>query len=167
MQETKVALVTFAYDQGDILEDYLRWHLHLGVDHILVQDCGSTDASRDILNHFAREGRVQWLPLRERNLQKESPTVPLIQVARDRYQPDWIILADADEFLSVPGHDLKSLLRQARGDGITSLSCPIHNMTGLPLRAGARATQALNLRVQRPVRALPQQEVSGAIPVPF
>ena len=40
-------------------------------------------------------------------------------------------------------------------------------MTGLPLRAGERATQALNLRVQRPVHTLPQQQVSGRIPVPF
>src|SRR4051812_36805854 len=167
MPECKIVLVTAAYDQGDILKDYLRWHLQIGIDHIIVQDCGSTDGSIDTLNEFGRRAPVQWLPLPGRNMLKLRMPMSLVEMARDQHQADWIILADADEFLCVPGGDLKSLLRQADEDGITSLSCPSYNMTGLPLEAGERATQALSLRVHRPVRALPQQQVSGGIPVPF
>jgi len=167
MRKCKVVLVTSTYDQGDILEDYLNWHLHLEIDHILVQDFGSTDGSRDILDDFSRRGRVQSIPFPGRNMLKHSLTMPPLEMARDQHQADWVINADADEFLCVPGGDLKALLRQAEEDGVTSLSCPCQNMTGLPPLPGERATQTLNLRVQRPVRALPQQQVSGSIPVPF
>ena len=43
-------------DEGDVLESNLRFHHALGVDHFVVTDNGSTDATVDILGRYAEAG---------------------------------------------------------------------------------------------------------------
>ena len=38
MLKGKIVLIAIPYDQGDILQDFLDWHLHLGIDMILAMD---------------------------------------------------------------------------------------------------------------------------------
>ncbi len=49
MIKGKIVLITVPCDQGDILRDFLDWHLQQGIDLILAMDGGSTDGSTDIL----------------------------------------------------------------------------------------------------------------------
>src|SRR4029079_18493573 len=48
MSRSEIALITMPYDQADIVEDFLDWHLDLGIDLILALDGGSTDRTRDV-----------------------------------------------------------------------------------------------------------------------
>ena len=163
----KIVLFTAPIDQGDILQDFLDWHLDLGVDLILAIDHGSTDGSRELLERYSTTRPVVWFPLPERNLTKYSPADELAALARDRYHADWIIHCDVDEFLCTRGTDLRTILADAREDGFTLLTVPRHGMTGAPLQSGQRATQALTLRIDRPVEPTWEQEVSGQMPAPF
>ena len=61
----KIILTACVIDQGDILPDFIEWHLCLGVDRLLIDDLGSTDGSRDILDRMAHRGRVEWSPKTE------------------------------------------------------------------------------------------------------
>ena len=70
MIKGKIVLITVPCDQGDILRDFLDWHLQQGIDLILAMDGGSTDGSTDILEEYSKTGRVVWLPLPERDLTK-------------------------------------------------------------------------------------------------
>ena len=167
MLKGKIVLITIPYDQVDILQDFLDWHLQLGIDLIVAMDGGSTDGSRDVLEANAKTGPVVWMPLPERDMTKYSVTDELAALARDRYDADWIILCDVDEFLCTKGADLRTILAEAERDGITLLTVPRRTMTGPPLQPGQRATQALTLRIDRTVEPTHEQQISWNLPAPF
>jgi glycosyltransferase involved in cell wall biosynthesis len=167
MPRGKVVLITVPYDQGEILEDFLDWHLDLGIDLILAMDGGSTDGSRETLEKYTKTGQVVWFPLPERDMSKYSAFDELAALARDLYGADWVILCDVDEFLCTTGVDLQTILADAERDGITLLTVPRRTMTGLPLQPGKRATETLTLRIDRPVEPTHEQLVSWNLPAPF
>jgi glycosyl transferase family 2 len=167
MQQERIVLFTAPSDQGDILEDFLDWHLDLGVDLILAMDHGSTDGSVEILERYAKTGRVVWYPVPERDITKYSPADELAALARDRYAADWIIHCDADEFLCARGGDLRGILARAHRDGFTMIDVPRRTMTGPVPQEGQRATEQLTLRIDRTVQPTPAQQVSWDLPAPF
>src|SRR5262245_15936782 len=130
MPRSRVVLFTAPADQGDILQDFLDWHLDLGVDFIIALDHGSTDGSTELLERYSKTHPVSWFPIQERDITKYSPADELAALARDKYGADWIIHCDADEFLCTSGHDLRSLLDRAEGDGVTLIDVPRRNVTG-------------------------------------
>jgi hypothetical protein len=167
MPTGKIVLVTVPYDQGDILRDFLDWHLELGIDLILATDGGSTDGSRDVLEEYRKTGRVLWSPLPERDLTKYAVGDELASRARDEHGAAWIILCDVDEFLCTTGADLQTILAEAERDGLTLLTIPRRTMTGPPLQPGQRATQSLTLRIDRTVEPTAEEQVSWNLPAPF
>ncbi len=163
MPKSKIVLLTFPYDQGDILRDFLEWHLDLGIDMILSLNGGAAnDGSREILDEFAKTGRVASFPFKDRDISNV-----LAATARDEYGADWIIHCDVDEFLCTRGANLRTVLSDADRAGVTLLDIPRHAMTGGPIPAGQRATQALTLRIDRWVDPTYEQQISGQLPAPF
>jgi len=167
MPRAKVVLFTAPADQGDILQDFLDWHLDLGVDFIIALDHGSTDGSTELLERYSKTHPVAWFPIQERDITKYSPADELAALARDKYGADWIIHCDADEFLCTSGNDLRALLDRAEADGVTMIDVPRRNVTGAALPPDQRATQALTLRIDKMVKLTPEQALSGEIPAPW
>jgi len=167
MRRTKIVVITAPSDQGDILQDFLDWHLDLGVDLILAMDHGSRDASTALLDRYAKAGRVVWFPVTERDIRKYSPADELAALARDRYGADWIIHCDVDEFLSTSGVPLRDVLARAERDGQTLISVPRRTMTGPLMAPGQKATEALTLRIDSTVCATALAQVTWDLPVPF
>ncbi len=167
MRKEKLVLFTAPSDQGDILQDFLDWHLELGVDLILAMDHGSTDGSTDILERYSKTHPVVWYPVPERDITKYSPADELATLARDKYGADWIIHCDADEFLCTGGRDLRTLLAQADRDNLTLINVPRRTVTGSRLEPGQRATTELTLRIDQTVYLTLDQILSWNLPVPF
>ena len=166
MPTGKIVLVVSVLDQGDILQDFIDWHLHIGVDLVVILDIGSTDGSRDLLDRLADEGKVIWFPLPERDMTKYDQGGELARLARDKYEADWIILCDADEFLCPVG-DLGAILQAAASNEVTMIYVPVLNMTGPLLKPGQSAIEALTVRIDKPVTVTDEQAISGQIPVPY
>ena len=167
MRKGKIVLITVPADQGDILPDFLDWHLDLGVDLILAMDHGSKDDSREVLDQYSRTRPVKWFSLPERDLRKYSAPDDLAALARDHYDAEWIINCDVDEFLCTGGADLRGILKEAERQGVTLLNVPRRSVTGPPLQPGQRATRALTLRIDRAVEPTHEQQLSWNLPVPF
>jgi hypothetical protein len=167
MAKDKIVLLTLPSDQGDILKDYIEWHLDLGVDLILAQDCGSSDNTHEILNLFSNRGQLQWFPMTERNLSRHSPADALAKMAIDAHGADWIIQSDVDEFLCPQGNDLRTILQRAAIHAVTAISVPCFNMTGRSLESSDSATETLTLRIDQPVVVTTKRAVSGNLPVPY
>jgi Glycosyl transferase family 2 len=167
MSSGKIVLITMAYDQADIVEDFLDWHLDLGVDLILALDGGSTDGTTDVLARYAKTKPVVWFSLPERDMTKYSVADELGTMARDRYEADWIIYGDVDEFVCTHGKDLRTVLADSDRESITLLDLPRRTMTGPPIPPGRRATEVLTLRIDRTVVPTGEQMLSGDLPVPF
>jgi hypothetical protein len=168
MTNDKIVLLVLTSNQGDILKDYIEWHLELGVDLILAEDVGSSDNTHEILESFARSGHLQWSLAPERDRSKYRGEETLTKLAIGRHRADWIIITDVDEFLCPQGQELRTLLGRAAADNVTAISVPCFNMTGPALQFGRRATETQTLRIDKPADdPTLEQCISGDIPVPY
>jgi len=162
----KVVLAVNVVDNADTLREFLDWYQALGVDFIVAFDSGSTDGSRNILDEYARSGALSWMSQPRKNIDGFDPFSELARIAHDRFEADWIILADADEFLCITGESLHSILQEAKRDEISVLSIPRFNMTGTPPAPGQNALEVLNLRIDQPLALSRQERLSGDIKIP-
>lgn len=165
MADDKIVLATFPSDQGDIIKDYLEWHLDLGIDFILAQDCNSSDNTHAVLNSFS-DRAVRWFPMPVKNYLNYQPSEEMARIAREEYAADWLIMCDVDEFLCPVGDDLRTLLKRAAAEDITAINVPCFNMTG-PLLGAGRAIETRTLRIDRPIVESLEQQLSWDIPVPY
>src|SRR6266404_8307731 len=116
MTNEKIVLLVLPSNQGDILKDYIEWHLDLGVDLILAEDVGSSDNTHGILESFSKRGHVQWSLAPEKNRFKYRPEETLAKLAIEKHGADWIIMSDVDEFLCPQGQELRTILQRAAAD---------------------------------------------------
>jgi 5-methylcytosine-specific restriction endonuclease McrA len=95
-------------DEASYLEEWLRFHRGVGVDHFYVYNNGSADDFRTVLEPWLARGvvsLVDW-PYQEAQL-----TAYAHCIARHRRDSRWIAFIDIDEFLFSPrGEDLPSVL---------------------------------------------------------
>ena len=105
--------VMLVRNEADIIQANLRYHLSLGIDHILVVDNGSTDGTLQKLERFVETGRVHVSSRPGVFLQSAMAS----DIAREAFLrgADWVIPIDADEFWHVPDGTLGDLL-DASGD---------------------------------------------------
>jgi hypothetical protein len=167
MTNDKIVLLVVPSEQDDILKDYIEWHLDLGVDLILAEDVGSSDNTCEILDSFSKTGRVQWSVVPDKNRLRYRAEETLSKMAIDRYQADWIIMSDVDEFLCPQGQELRAILQRAAADNVTAIRVPCFNVTGPVFQSPRRATEVLTLRIDKPLDPQPEQSSSDDIPVPY
>jgi glycosyltransferase involved in cell wall biosynthesis len=85
------------YNEIDILEENLRYYINQGFETVVV-DNGSTDGSYELCKKYLGNGIIKL----SRIITKEFDTRLLLKEATLLYKkvrPDWVILADADEFI--------------------------------------------------------------------
>ena len=84
------------YNEIDILEENLKFYIDQGFETVVV-DNGSTDGSYELCEKYLGKGIVKLSQIKT----KEFDTRLLLKEATLLYKdenPDWVILADADEF---------------------------------------------------------------------
>jgi glycosyltransferase involved in cell wall biosynthesis len=103
----RLILVSLVKNEADIIRSNVLWHFGCGVDFIIVTDNGSNDGTQDILREYERQGRLLLVEDNSEFNQGELVT-RMAELARDRYDADWIIPGDADELWVPKTGDLKS-----------------------------------------------------------
>jgi hypothetical protein len=103
-------------NEADIVRDTMRFHLHAGVDHIVVTDNASTDGTIEIVEEFVRMGVANLIHEPRHDHSQAEWVTRMAVLARDRYAADWIINADADEFWCPAGGNLKDAVRCCAGN---------------------------------------------------
>jgi hypothetical protein len=165
-----VIVLVHVYDQDDLLEPFVRWYSELGVRRILAFDLGSTDGTRDILLDLALRYPLTWSQLDDLDIRNYSGSTTgdhLAMYARETYAPEWMIMCDADEFLCVEHSGLEAILDKAKAESITALSVPCFNMTGTVRGNEDPSVSSLTTRIVQPYAETFEEQVAGAIPVPF
>jgi hypothetical protein len=91
-----VVVVCIVKDEAAYLEEWLGYHVALGIDHFIIYDNGSTDGSAELLERYQNHGlvtRVDW-PLGGGQLAAYNHALRFFGAAAD-----WLAYYDVDEFL--------------------------------------------------------------------
>jgi len=102
-------------DEADIVEDFLDYHLSLGVERFVATDVGSSDGTLDILSRYERSGRLHLTRLTNPSVRAEQRDwlSGMATIARERWRAAWCLFCDPDEFWVFPDGDAPSYLRAA------------------------------------------------------
>jgi len=105
----KIFMTLLVRDEADIIESNINFHLSIGVDHIIVTDNLSSDATGSLLRNFERRGDVTVIEERRDNYDQASWVTRMARMAA-RMGADWVINSDADEFWWPRHGDLRTAL---------------------------------------------------------
>jgi len=107
-----LSVVAVLKDERPNLEEWLDFHLSVGVEHFYLYDNGSSDGSTEVLHPYIKSGKVTY----------SYNTMDMCQLAcyynaltAYRDQSTWMAFIDLDEFLFAPGGDLKTRLKDFEG----------------------------------------------------
>jgi len=144
-----IAMTMMVRDEADIVGAMVQHHLDQGIDLFLVTDNGSVDGTTEILEEFARQGRIE-LRHDPRHLKQQHEVVTAMSREAARRGARWVLNADADEFWIA--QDGASTIRETleRIDpAIGAFVVPVTDMTGPPAAAGT-GLQRLIYQDRRP-----------------
>ncbi len=99
-------------DEASYLEEWIRFHLAQGVEHLYLYDNNSADSGSVIVDPFVRTGKVTLIPwptLEENAGQRKAYMHCLETYGADS---QWIAFIDIDEFLFGVNEPLPELLRE-------------------------------------------------------
>jgi hypothetical protein len=123
------AIITGMYNVADLVTEFCKYHLGLGVDKIFVADYGSDDSTLDRLRPFLDAGRVERVPLPTHHLASYNPSNAILGMIRKEGAADWVSF-DPDEFLTGP-ENLKDMLTREGARGVEAIAVPRANLTGI------------------------------------
>jgi glycosyl transferase family 2 len=106
----RLAATLLVRDEADIVEAHLAFHLSAGVDIIVATDHRSKDGTTEILESYAREGRVHLIRRDDERIRQSEWVTHMARLAAVEHGADWVINSDADEFWWPREGSLKDVL---------------------------------------------------------
>ena len=84
----KLVMTLLVRDEEDIIAEHLRYHLSVGVDHVIVMDNLSRDRTPAILQRFADRGVLTYLPQTQDDYAQSVWVSEMAALAHDRFAAD-------------------------------------------------------------------------------
>ena len=106
----KLVMTLLARDEADVLDAQIAFHLNAGVDFVIATDNLSVDGSTDILEKYARDGRLHLIREDSEYLRQAEWITRMGRMAATDFDADWVLHSDADEFWWPRGESLKDVL---------------------------------------------------------
>jgi hypothetical protein len=106
----KLVMTLRARDEADVLESHLAFHEAAGVDFFIAIDHRSSDRTTEILEQYARTGRLHLIREEGEEMQEGEWATRMARLAASEFGADWVISSDADEFWWPRGESLKDVL---------------------------------------------------------
>ena len=97
-------------DEADVVDSHLAFHLNAGVDYVVATDHRSQDGTTEILDRYARDGRLHLIREEDVDYREVEWRTRMAQIVATELGADWVIHSDADEFWWPRGRDLKEVL---------------------------------------------------------
>ncbi len=105
---SKLIMTLLVKNEEDIIEKNIRFHAAMGVDGFIVTNHNSTDNTLKILEKLKEEGLVlEIVNQTDPRYLQNIWVADMIRIAKNKYNADWVINADADEFFYSKCLDLK------------------------------------------------------------
>ena len=95
----KLIMVLLCKNEVDIIEKWINFHKFMGVDGFIVTDNNSNDGTRDILEKYKNKGWIlEIIDEPEKTYYQREWCDRMIKLSKNKYNADWVISSDADEF---------------------------------------------------------------------
>ncbi|MEO0744076.1 MAG: glycosyltransferase family 2 protein [Pseudomonadota bacterium] len=111
----KLVATMLVGNEADLIAPAIETALAQGVDAFVIVETASRDATADVLRRYCDDARFDITFLPHDTVYGPTPPHPytiwqgMIERAKARFAADWVLRIDADEFLMVPGGDLKAV----------------------------------------------------------
>jgi len=142
-------------DEADIVSSNIDFHLHHGVDFIIVTDNLSVDGTAGILRGYERRGYLHYIHQTDDNYAQDRWVTNMARLACTEFAADWVINNDADEFWCPEHGDLKQVL-DAVPSSCDALAAVRVNFLPRPMAEGNFFADAMIVRERHSLNALGQ-----------
>ena len=105
----RIVLTLTARDEADLIDTHLRYHFEAGVDFVIATDHRSSDGTTELLESYERDGRLHLIRRGEQAFRQAEWVNEMARLAATRFDADWVINADADEFWWPHGGTLREV----------------------------------------------------------
>src|SRR5687768_12862200 len=114
----KIVMTLLVRDEADILVQNIEFHRAQGVDHFIITDNLSADATPSIVAHYVHKGWATSIIERDDDYAQSEWVTRMARMAAAQLDADWVINCDADEFwlASAPGRSLRDYFRSVPAD---------------------------------------------------
>lgn len=100
----KIFSISMMKNEVDIIETFIRYHAYI-LDGMVILDNGSTDGTVDIISKLISEGLPVYLLFDNNPAYNQSEiTTGLFYETMNKFNPDFILPLDVDEFITSPDH---------------------------------------------------------------
>lgn len=133
VKNPRLIMTLLVKNEEEKLEANLQFHHAMGVDGFIITDNGSTDKTRDIIQHYCQKGWIVEVVNEPSTGYEQKRWVDrMISLARKRHKADWVINADADELWYAPSGSLKAELGKWRKRVVRCRVFSIYPEDGVP-----------------------------------
>lgn len=99
MKSSKIISITSVRNEADIIESFVRYTLNI-VDRMVINENCSSDNTLDILKKLQLEGlNIDIIKDKNQTFSQSATLNELTDYTMKKYNPDWILPLDADEFI--------------------------------------------------------------------
>ena len=95
---TRLIMTLLVRDNADIVAANMDFHLAMGVDHIIVTNNRSEDATRNIVLDYVRRGAATLIDEYNDDYDQSTWVTRMARMAARDLSADWVINSDVDEF---------------------------------------------------------------------
>lgn len=104
----RVVLAIRTRDQADLVDAFIAFHLHAGVDFVIATDHRSTDGTDEVIERYERAGYARLL--RDPGEQITLRRSEMARLAAIEHAADWVLHADGDEAWWPRGGSIRDVL---------------------------------------------------------
>lgn len=103
----KLCILTIIKNEQEYLEEWIKYHLNLGIDHLFIfQDIGSK-SHKEITDKYEKVSLIQ---IKKKYVQSKY-IVDGLSYIKNNYDYDWCFAIDIDEYITV-NDDVKNIMQQ-------------------------------------------------------
>ena len=93
-----IVLTLLVRDEIDIVDEFLRYHLELGIDFVVATDHMSCDGTEDVLARYERAGHLHLLRETSASFRQREWVTRMARLAATDFGAEWVVNSDVDEF---------------------------------------------------------------------
>ncbi len=118
----RILRILYVKNEADIIDENLCWYFDQNIPAVVV-DNGSTDGTQDICAHYKGNGLLELTVLQTKGFDVSALLKKGYELAH-KYNPDWLLIADADEFFETKTKEnITNFVERQQGRDFNVIQC--------------------------------------------